>query len=250
MTRFGYPFVYEYDGIHGFLKLGMQIRRYYIKWFATENYDHVRDAIPIISNLVGWTWRKLFGERAFDYDVLDPVAYRVIFKFIDHKLPFQYSFAHYLRITIRWELIRYMYKKFIPFEGDRSVRSFNYRPFDAATDTEHRIFVDDLKDLILLHLGTSTRLDPDERQACCYIGEALIKASLPSPLVLRDKYGIPYPKQQFYLDFTKVNIRRQLYKVREDVPYLYGNERRSFVSMLELTDEEKKEDEENTEAFF
>jgi len=246
-VRFIYPFTYAEDGNgSGFLKLGMGIRNHYIRWLATEEFEHVERAIPVISLFVGWGWKKLFGFRPFDLDVMDPVAYKIIFKFAEQSLPIDYSLAHWLKVLVRRNLVRQAYKTFMPEHGDKSIRSFNYRPFAVPADIEHRIFISEMQEIVLDYVEHDTRLDFNERKACRYIAEALMKEKLPSPLVLLNKYGIEYRRQEFYLDFTRVVVRSELYKVRDALPFLYGNEEEHFVAVLDDYEYEETENEEDS----
>jgi hypothetical protein len=244
--KFYYPFIYATHGDgRGFLKIGMSIRNHYLRWQATDDYKHVELAIPEMCAFVGWGWKKLFGGKAFDFDVMDPVVYMIITRFIGHVLPIDYSIAHWLKVLVRRNLLRNAYKTLHPKDGDRSIRSFSYRPFSVATDVEHKIFVEEMQGIILNYIEHDTRLDFNERKACRYIAEGLLKEKLPSPLVLKDKYGIPYGNQEFYLDFAKVVMRNELYKIRSSIPFLYGSEKEPFVMEDEETHELEEEDQEN-----
>jgi len=225
-----YPFIYYKEGEGtSYIWLGFQIRDSYIRWIATADFKHVEAAIPNIALLVGWQWKKLFGGKGLDLDVLDPVAYKIIFKFIEMTLPINYSMPNFLKTVARRNLIRLAYKSFIPEVGDKTIRAFNYRPFPVPADAENRMFVDDMKEIVLDYVEHDTRLDNSKRRACRYIAELMLQERLPGPIVLRDKYSIPYEDQEFYLDFTRVIVRTELYKLRAELPFLYGNEEKPFV---------------------
>jgi len=245
---FYYPFIYSRHGDNrGFLKIGMAIRNHYLKWVATENYKHVERAVPEIALFVGWQWKKIFGNKDFDYDIIDPVAYIIIFEFVKQKLPIDYSIAHWIRTIARRNLLREAYRKaFIPEQGDASIRTFSYKPFPVAADVEHRIFIEEMKEIILDYIEHCTRLDFNERQACRYIAESLIAGKRVSPLVLSSKYRIPDDRMKFYIDFTKVVMRNELYKIREDIPELYGSEKEPFV--VEFHDWRDEDEEEDAES--
>jgi hypothetical protein len=107
------------------------------------------------------------------------------------------------------------------------------------------MFLDDMKEIVLDIVEHGTRLDFRKRRACRYIAELMLQEKLPSPLVLLDKYAIPYGEQEFYLDFTRVIVRKELYKLRSSLPFLYGNEEKPFVMIYGQTkDEIEKEAEE------
>ncbi|MHA2066330.1 MAG: hypothetical protein ACXABY_18320, partial [Candidatus Thorarchaeota archaeon] len=225
-----YPFIYYKEGEgRSFVYQGIVIRECYLKWIATEDFSHVEAAVKDIALLVGWQWKKLFGGKGLDVDVLDPVTYKIIFKFMEHGLPINHSMGHYLKTLIRRNLLRLAYKTVMPLEGDKTVRAFNYRPFSVPADAENRMFLDDMKEIVLDIVEHGTRLDFRKRRACRYIAELMLQEKLPSPLVLLDKYAIPYGEQEFYLDFTRVIVRKELYKLRSSLPFLYGNEEKPFV---------------------
>ena len=242
MPKFFYPFIYDVPGERrGFLPLGMKIRDYYLRWVATEDFKHVENAIPVISIFVGMGWKKIFGAREIDVDILDPVAYKIILKFIAKVIPTEHSFAFWLRTLVRRCLIRGAYKSLVPEAGDKSVRPFNYHPFMSPGDIENNIFISEMKDLLLDHIEHKIRLDVDKRLACRYLAEALMEEKMPSPLVLKTKFGIPYREQQFYVDITTVIVRSELYKLRESLPHLYTNERMPFVMVFEDDEVEPEE---------
>ncbi len=242
-----HPFTYELEGdLRHFLPLGMKIREHYLLWRETDNYDHLDDAVPLMARLVGWTWKQIFGKRQIDQDLLDPIVYKIVFKFVDKTLPTQHSLAEWLRVMCRRLVVRAAYKTYIPEDGDKSVREFNYRPFMSPGDVEHLIFVEEMKELILDYIEHDTRFDVVIRQACRYLASVLMQEKMPSPWILKDKFGIPYKEQQFYIDFTTVVLRNELYKFRDSLPHLYGNERRPFVAVLgdcnELEETESEEE--------
>lgn len=243
--KFYYPFIYASPGDgRGFLKIGMAIRNHYLRWIATNEYKHVELAIPEMSALVGWGWKKIFGGKPFDFDVIDPITYMIIDRFIKHAIPPDYGIAHWLRVLVRRNIIRNAFKTLHPEKGDRSIRDFTYRPFSVASDVEHKIFVEEMQELILSYIEHDTRLDFNERKACKYIAKVLLKEKLPSPVWLKNTYGIPYRNQEFYLDFTKVVVRNELYKIRSSIPFLYGSEKEPFVMEYKESYELEEEDQE------
>jgi len=243
--NYSYPFVYDVPGDRrGFLPIGMKIREHYLRWVDTSDYKHLDSAVPLIALFVGRSWKNVFAAKQMDQDILDPVAYRIIFKYLSKDLPTEHSFAHFLRVMTRRAIVRAAYKTYIPEEGDKSIRSFTYHPFNSPADIEHNIFLKEITKLLLEHIEHNTRFDERKRKACRYLAEVLILEKLPSPLMLRDVFGIPYNEQQFYLDFTTVVLRNELYKIRESVPQLYGNERAPFVAVFR----DEEEDDELEEA--
>ena len=233
MTFFYHPFTYDVPGDNrGFMPLGMEIRKNYLKWEATKDEKHLNTAVPLIARLIGWCWKKLFGSKALDPDVLDPVAYKIIIKFVDCELPVGFHCAHWLRTLVRRNLLRIAYKTYVPEEGDKSIRGFSYKPYMSPADVEHRIFVSEVKELLLDYIETSTRFDEDKRSACRYLAIVLMEEKMPSPMILKVQFGIPYSEQAFYVDFTMVILRNELYKLRKETPHLYSNEREPFVAVF------------------
>lgn len=233
-----YPFTYDVIGDRrGFLPLGMKLREHYLRWVATEELKHVNSAVPLICQFVGWHWKRIFGSKPMDRDVLDPVAYKVIFRYVAKTIPVEHSFAHWLRVLVRRSLIRNAYKTYVPEEGDKSIRDFSYRPFMSPADIEHNIFIGEMKALLMDHISDNIRFEEDKRKACRYLAEVMMEEKMPSPLVLKTKFGIPYSEQQFYVDFITVTLRKELYKLRASLPHLFTIERTPFIAVVGNEDE-------------
>lgn len=237
--NFIHPFVYEVrDDKRSFFRMGMQLRKLYIRWVSLEDPVDFEKAVPLICQLVGRQWHKMFGGQALDQDAADPVVYDIIDRFLKMKFTIEYSFASWLKKMVWYELVENVYKTTIPKKGDRSIREFEYKPYPSAKDIENRIFVDDMKQVFLRHLESKTRLTKEEGAACSYIGETLMKGSKPSPFVLRCGHNISNRHHQFYIDFTTVTLRSLLYKLRDAIPYLYGSEHTPFIAIFELCEED------------
>jgi hypothetical protein len=255
--KFNYPFIYwVYFKNIGYLRLGFKIKDAYIKYLETDDFSHIENAVPDITLLIGWCWSKLFGEREHDPDVMDPVAYYFIFKLRDKALPIDYGFPSYVRIMIRRHLLRHFYKQEQQKGGDRSIRTFTYRPFPTARDVEHKIFIDDLKVCLLERLEHDTRLDETERKVSKYIAECALKGVKISEHLIDLKFGLNVKKDKeklrFLVDFTDVTVRNYLYWVRKCIPNIYGDEKNQFVSIFELNDEDEVDfsDEEELKAYY
>jgi hypothetical protein len=254
--KFDPPFIYWiYRKKIGYLRLGFRIRDYYRKYCDTDDFKHVEDAIPDISLLVGWCWHRLFGLREHDPDIMDPVVYYIIMKMKDKALPTDYGFPSYVRVVARRHLLRHFYKFEQSRLGDRSIRSFTYKPFPTARDVEHKIFIEDLKECLLDHLENNTRLDETERQICKYIALCSLRGDMISEHLINIKYGFSAKKNReklkFLVDFTDVTVRNYLYWVKDCIPNIYGDEKNQFVSMFEIDEDEQDfKDEETLQSYY
>lgn len=225
---FSYPFTYDViDDRRSFALIALTVRDNYLKWLDTKDEKYLEAAVPDLASYVGKMWKQSIGVP-MDLECLDKVAYRFVMRFYNNGLPSDYKLPSYLWLSVRRDLIRAYYKTYLP-EGDRSVREFSYHPFMSPADIEHKIFVGEMVELLIKHIECGTRLDESERAACKYLATVIVQEKMPSPLILKSKYGIPYKNQQFYVDFTTVVLRNELYKLRDSLPCLYSNERKPFI---------------------
>jgi len=246
---FVYPFIYDAPGDRrGITRVGFAIRDNYLRWIATGDDKFVDQAIPDIAALIGKVWRKLVSSKPMDPDFMDPVAYKIILRFHSHTLPTASLLPRFLRLTIYRDLYRQIYKTYIPDSGDRSVRDFSYHPFLSPADIEHRIFIREIQELLLDHIEFNTRVEEGKRKACRYLAETMMANKMPSPLILKKKYDIPYKEQQFYVDFTTVILRNELYKLRDSLPHLYTDERKPFIPPGDTDEFETPRDQEEEVA--
>lgn len=237
---FIYPFIYDTWGDRrGLQRVGFAVRDLYLQWIAVADKNYLELATAEIAILIGKIWRRSIGSP-MDPDLMDPVAYKLILKFYNHKLPFDYALPMHLIMSARRDLIRLVVKPMLPEQGDKSIRDFSYHPFMSPADIEHQIFVEEMKELLLDHIENNTRVDEDKRKACRYLATTLMENKMPSPLILLKKYGIPYKEQQFYVDFTSVILRNELYRLRDSIPSLYNTERKPFIPPGDEDDESEK----------
>lgn len=242
--KFDPPFVYWIYGKNiGYIRLGFQIRERYRKYLETDDFKYIEEAIPDISLLVGWAWTRVFLHQDHDRDVMDPVVYHVIFKLTKKVVPDSGGFPNYCKLMIIRELLKCYYKAEQIKKGDRSIRTFTYRPFPTAYDVEHKIFIDDLQDCVLDYITHDTRLDENERNICRYLAVCSLKGDLPSNNLIKVKFGLNSfkdPKRlRFLVDFTDVKVRNYLYRVRESIPNLYGDDKQAYFSSFEYEEEEE-----------
>jgi hypothetical protein len=248
------PFNYTLtsDDKRGTLKLGMMIRREYIRWVFLPNEDLERFEIIVglLSLFVARAWRMVFHGRPYDLDVMDPVVYKLAIKLYNKELTVEFSLPKYMLVASRRLLIRNMYEyRFIPKRVDRSVRAFNYTHFPTYKDVEHRVYVNDVKELLLDYLGIDTRLDEEEREACvCIAQEYLMNWENPPVGMLMTKFGLTRKHCLFLIDFTKVVLRSRLYVLKKDVPELFKDTSVRAAYQLEYIDDNVDND--RPEDFF
>lgn len=241
MSEFSYTFD-KMLGMRSYIKLGLRIRGHYIHWFITEDQRHLEDAVPDVCKFVSLCWSKIFHGRPHDPDIMDPVAYKILLRMWKHKLPFNKYFPRFIKVMTTRLLLRGVYpdppKMFIP-SGDKTVRAFVYKKYPSAIDVEHMVFVKEVKELVLDYLEMGTRLGDDEGRVCRYLAEEFIMRGEEPPLQpLRRALGLSSRKAKFLSSFSKLEARRMLYQVREDVPYMFCEDHPVRVGPLEYTDDD------------
>lgn len=201
-----------------------RIQKLYFYWFIWHRATDLNQLAVMLSAYVGYIWRRGWGKKPVDPDLLDPVTYKLIMLFHDERIPFhRKALSKFLHITTRRAILDEMDRMYPGMPKADHSMMLNPKRFKTDADIDASIFLKELNGVILKKFRTAIRFSGAERAACVSIATSLLFiGKAPSYKLIRSKYGIRPRHVRFFNDFVRIVIRNELYDMRASLPRVFS----------------------------